>query len=162
MSMPTAHDVYRPPAAGAVPFGALLSESYHRLIGRPLADVDVSTSEGVQWLYEDAPFCLLAHDTSVDPVFVYANRAAQRRFGYSWDEFVGLPSRYSAGTPDRQERAEFLDAVRRQGYVEGYRGLRIEKSGAQFWIEDATIWNLVDADGVLRGQAALIRRSINA
>ena len=48
------------------------------------------------WLYEHAPFGLLAHDTSADPRFVYANSTAQGCFGYAWEEFVGLPSRLSA------------------------------------------------------------------
>ncbi|ABW14794.1 conserved hypothetical protein [Parafrankia sp. EAN1pec] len=40
-----------------------------------------------------APFGLLAHDASTDPLFVYANKTAQQRFEYTWDEFVGMPSR---------------------------------------------------------------------
>jgi len=40
-----------------------------------------------------APFGLLAHDESADPPFVHANPTARQRFGYDWDEFVGLPSR---------------------------------------------------------------------
>lgn len=143
-------------------FSALLSGSYQRLVGTPMADRDLTTAEGARWLYAHAPFCLLAHNTDADPTFVYANRASQQRFGYTWDEFVGLPSRLSAGAPDRRERAEFMDTVRRQGYLDGYCGLRIAKSGAQFWIEDATVWNLVDTDGSLRGQAALIRRWTDA
>jgi hypothetical protein len=42
--------------------------------------------------------------------------------------------------------------------VSGYQGRRIAKSGRRFLIQDVTVWNLVDADGILRGQAALIRR----
>ncbi|MGO8840451.1 MAG: MEKHLA domain-containing protein, partial [Methyloceanibacter sp.] len=34
------------------------------------------------------------------------------------------------------------------------RGLRIAKSGRRFWIEDGIVWQLVDRDGALRGQAA--------
>jgi hypothetical protein len=48
-----------------------------------------------------------------------------------------------------------LDAVRRDGYVSGYRGIRIAKSGRRFWIEDGTVWQLIDAGGVYRGQAAM-------
>jgi PAS domain S-box-containing protein len=154
----TDSDAYRPPSAHAATFSALLSESYQRLVGTPMADRELATADGARWLYLDAPFCLLAHNTSPDPTFVYANRAAQHRFGYSWEEFVGLPSRLSAGEPDQRERAEFMDTVRRQGYIDDYRGLRVAKSGARFWIEDATVWNLIDSDGALRGQAALIRR----
>jgi hypothetical protein len=48
--------------------------------------------------------------------------------------------------------------VRLRGYAGDYRGLRIAKSGRRFWIEDATVWNLVSPESVLVGQAALIRR----
>jgi hypothetical protein len=87
---------------------------------------------------------------------------AQERFEYSWDEFVGLPSRLSAGAQAREERRVFLDAVRLRGYADDYRGLRIAKSGRRFWIEDATVWNLVSPESALVGQAALIRRWIDA
>jgi hypothetical protein len=50
-----------------------------------------------------------------------------------------------------------MDGVLRQGYVSGYRGVRIARSGRRFWIEDTTVWNLLDRDGTLQGQAALIR-----
>jgi PAS domain-containing protein len=54
------------------------------------------SAEAAAWLY-DAPFGLLAPDTSPDPLFVYANRRAQQAFGYRRDEFIGLPSRLPAG-----------------------------------------------------------------
>jgi PAS domain S-box-containing protein len=113
--------------------------------------------EAARWLYGEAPFGLLAHGTSADPRFVYANAAAQKCFEYSWEEFVGMPSRLSAEADGREKRQEFMDGVLRQGYVSGYRGVRIARSGRRFWIEDTTVWNLLDRDGTLQGQAALIR-----
>jgi hypothetical protein len=35
--------------------------------------------------------------------------------------------------------------------------MRIAKSGRRFWIERATVWNLLGRDGIRYGQAALIR-----
>ncbi|WP_028936434.1 MEKHLA domain-containing protein [Pseudonocardia spinosispora] len=136
-------------------FAALLTSSHLRVVGRPLTPggEPASTDMG-RWLYRDAPFVLLAHRLSDDPLFCYANLAAQRCFGYSWDEFVGLPSRYSAATPDRAERDRLFEQVAEHGFIDDYRGLRIAKSGAQFWIDKATVWNLVDAEGALHGQAA--------
>ncbi|MFD8646950.1 MEKHLA domain-containing protein [Streptomyces mirabilis] len=52
--------------------------------------------ETARRLDEDAPFGLLAHDTSADPIFIYANSTAQRCFEYTWHEFVRLPFRLSA------------------------------------------------------------------
>ncbi|MDN0073888.1 MEKHLA domain-containing protein [Crenobacter sp. SG2303] len=139
-------------------FCALLLDSHLRLVGTSLLDPSVAPAEAARWLYEDAPFCVVAHNTDADPRFVYANQAAQRCFEYNWDEMTALRSRLSAEQPNREERDRLLDTVRRQGYASGYRGLRISKSGRRFWIEDVTVWNLVDRDGVNHGQAATYRR----
>ena len=135
-------------------FAELLAGSYASLVGEAL--VPDGVADVATWLYE-APFGLLAHDTSPDPVFVYANRTAQEHFEYSWAEFVGLPSRLSAGEEDRVARAAVLDAVRRQGYTNDYRGPRVAKSGRRFWIDDVTVWNLITPESTQVGQAALIR-----
>ena len=132
-------------------FFELLTASFARLVGSSL--VPASCDAG--WLYQEALFPVLAHNTDVDPLFTYANRAAQRCFGYSWDEFLGLHSRLSAEAPDRAERQRLLEAVSRDGFVAGYRGLRVAKSGGRFWIEDGIVWQLLDAGGVLHGQAAV-------
>jgi PAS domain S-box-containing protein len=137
-------------------FAILLAESHATVVGEPLVPEGMSGDAAAAWLY-DAPFGLLAHDTSTDPLFVYANRTAQERFGYTWDEFVGLPSRLSAGGQAREERRVFMDSVRRRGYAANYRGPRIAKSGRRFWIEDTTVWNLLGSESELVGQAALIR-----
>lgn len=138
-------------------FTALLCDSYLRAVGKPLASEVRNERDDPAWLYHDAPFALLAQDATEDPAFVYANIRAQRCFEYSWEEFSGLPSRLSAPSADRAARDRLMGGVRRDGYVEGYRGLREAKSGRRFWIEDVTIWNLADPDGAVLGQAALIR-----
>jgi hypothetical protein len=51
-----------------------------------------------------------------------------------------------------------LEAVARDGYATGYRGVRVAKSGSRFWIEDVTVWNLVDQRGICHEQAATYRR----
>lgn len=132
-------------------FFALLTGSFLRLVGRPLVP---APDLGPDWLYESAPFAVLAHDTSADPLFVYANRAAQRAFGYSWDAFVGMPSRLSAEAPDRAERQRLLDAVARDGFVSGYAGIRVAGDGRRFPVTDGIVWQLIDEDDRVRGQAA--------
>lgn len=140
-------------------FAALLTSSYESVVGEPMPSPGGPSGSGTAaWLYEKAPFCLLAHDTSADPVFVYANLTAQRRFEYGWEEFVGMPSRLSAEQDNQEQRQHFMESVLGQGYADGYRGRRIAKSGRRFSIEDTTVWNLLDHDGALHGQAALIRR----
>jgi PAS domain S-box-containing protein len=131
-------------------FFELLTGSFRRLVGRAL----VPKERGPEWLYSDAPFVVLAHNTAPSPVFVYANGAAQRRFGYSWSEFVKLESRLSAGPSERGERQALLDAVAQNGYMAGYRGLRVTKSGSRFWMENGVVWQLRDENGQDFGQAA--------
>ena len=137
-------------------FLRLLAGSHARLVGAKLLPEDAGDDDAARarWLYEMAPFCVLAHNTDADPRFVYANRAAQARFEYGWDEFITLPSRLSAEAPDWAERQRLLDAVTRDGFIDSYRGLRIAKSGRRFWIENATVWQLIDEAGTLHGQAA--------
>jgi hypothetical protein len=139
-------------------FFRLLADSHLRLTGRPLVDPALPIEHAMRWLYEEAPFCVLAHDTAPSPVFVYANKAAQRCFEYDWEEMTALESCLSAEAPNREERQQLLEAVQRNGYADGYRGLRIAKSGRRFWIENVTVWNLVDRDGVRHGQAATYRQ----
>ena len=131
-------------------FFALLTGSYQRLLGTRL----VPEGADAAWLYAQAPFAVLAHDTAPDPKFIYANRCAQACFEYDWDEIVALFSRLSAEAPDRAERQALLDAVAKRGYMTGYRGVRVAKSGRRFIIEDGIVWELIDQDGVRHGQAA--------
>lgn len=137
-------------------FFQLLADSYMKLLKRPLAPPDMSVADAAHWLYESAPFGILAHNTDADPVFVYGNKTAQRLFDYGWNELTALPSRLSAEAPDREERRVFLEQVQREGFVEGYRGIRVTRSGERFWIENAIVWQLINRDGVYRGQAALL------
>ncbi|MBB5190982.1 PAS domain S-box-containing protein [Silvimonas terrae] len=140
-------------------FYQLLAESYTRLTGRLLVPATVPLHVAPRWLYEEAPFAVLAHNTAADPVFIYGNKAAQQRFGYSWDELVQLPSRQSAEAPNREARQQFLERVQRQGYEDGYSGVRITRAGQRFMIEEATLWQLLDAAGTLHGQAVIIPRT---
>ena len=134
-------------------FFALLTDSYARLVGALL----VPQGKDPGWLYREAPFAVLAHGTDPDPKFIYANKCAQACFEYSWGEFLALPSRLSAEPIDRAERQRLLDQVARNGFLCGYRGIRVAKSGRRFLIEDGVVWELIDRDGVRRGQAATFR-----
>jgi hypothetical protein len=103
----------------------------------------------------NAPRAIVAHGTEADPVFFYGNRLALQLFEMSFEEFTRLPSRFSAEPLAREERARLLDQVMWQGYVDGYSGMRISGSGKRFMIADGTVWNIVDEQGKLRGQAAV-------
>jgi len=140
-------------------FFSLLSGSYERFLGRSLTPPGMAVRAAAQWLYEEAPFALLAHDSAADPLFVYGNLSAQKRFEYDWNALTNLPSRLSAEAPHQEERRRFLERVERDGYVEDYSGVRVSSTGQRFRIEGATVWQLTDAEGRLRGQAAMIPHS---
>jgi len=133
-------------------FFDLLTGSFARSVGRQFTDRDAA------WLYHEAPFVVLAHNTDPDPRFIYANKAGQACFEYGWDEFIILPSRLSAEPALQAKRLEVFERVSRDGFIAGYSGIRIAKSGRRFRIEDAVIWRLVDEDGIHRGEAATFAR----
>jgi len=45
--------------------------------------------------------------------------------------------------------------VSEQGYIDNYSGVRISKTGKRFLLQNAIAWNLIDAQGGYRGQAAV-------
>jgi hypothetical protein len=128
----------------------LLCGTYRHWTGRDLVAPGPARAEA---LYR-APFVVLSHNTDADPRFTYANLAAQRLFEMPWREIVGLPSRYSAEAPVREERERLLTRVAEHGYIDDYQGVRIARSGRRFLIRRATVWNLLDTSGAKIGQAA--------
>jgi hypothetical protein len=81
----------------------------------------------------------------------YGNRAALALFELSWPELIRLPSRLTAEVPDQEERARLLSRVSQQGYIDDYAGVRISRGGRRFRIEAATVWNLIEPDGLVVG-----------
>ncbi|MBI5891765.1 MAG: MEKHLA domain-containing protein [Nitrosomonadales bacterium] len=133
----------------------LIVGSYRRLTGKELivnAPADASVLRDAMW---NAPRAIVAHSTEADPVFFYGNDYALRCFEMEFGEFTRLPSRLSAEPLAQDAREKALRKVAEQGYIDGYSGMRIAKSGRHFMITDCTIWNLADADGAHRGQAAV-------
>lgn len=149
-------------------FLAAMVQSYQRWTGIPLFDASSALENvlltkpmmeptALEQLLWQAPHALVAHGAEPDPIFCYANEKALVLFGYTPDEFLSLPSRYSAEMDNRAERAVLLKQVEQFGFAHGYSGVRISKEGQRFMIEDATVWNVVDGDNRYIGQAALIR-----
>jgi hypothetical protein len=135
----------------------LLRRSYERLTGKGFGSSHLQAQDFAEAIYQ-APYVVVSHGTQPDPIFNYANLAAQSLFELSWQEFCQLPSRQSAEPPNQTERQQLLDAVTNQGFMTGYEGIRIAKSGRRFWIKDVTVWNLTDDQGIFRGQAAIYSR----
>ncbi len=128
---------------------ALIAESYRRLTGKTLIDPGDDL-----WA---APRAIVAHGVEDDPFF-YGNALALSLFEMTPEQFAQLPSRLSAEPLHRDERARLLDRVTRDGYIDDYAGIRISAAGRRFRIEQAVVWNLIEADGAIHGQAATFDR----
>jgi len=132
-----------------------LLASYQHWLGEELLPgaLQLSDSQLAEAAF-NAPFTLLSHGHQADPILNYGNAAVLELWGYSWDELTTTPSRLTAEPMERSERQGFLEQVSRHGYVADYRGIRIAKTGQRFWIEQATVWNVLDEQGDTIGQAA--------
>ncbi|MFN8158895.1 MAG: GNAT family N-acetyltransferase [Candidatus Nanopelagicales bacterium] len=134
-----------------------MRNSLYRLTGRDLA-YGLDLSQGLETAVWFAPYVLVAHDRSADPVFVYGNSTALSLFEMDWPTFTSLPSRLSAEPDEQVERERLLQGVAERGFISDYRGVRVSSTGRRFVIEDAVVWDVVDDEGRVRGQAALFER----
>jgi hypothetical protein len=101
-----------------------------------------------------APFVLVSHGTESDPVLNYGNASAQALWEMSWEQLTKTPSRFTAEAPNREERARLLAQVSAHGFIGNYAGIRISSTGRRFRIHQATVWNLINENHQICGQAA--------
>ncbi|MFT7386833.1 MAG: hypothetical protein ACI8VC_000068 [Candidatus Endobugula sp.] len=132
----------------------LLLSSFFTATGKYLL-ASASTEALSQALYH-APFCVLSHNTEVDPIFNYANKTAQALFEMSWDELTSLPSRLSAEPIEQQERNTLLSRVREHGFIDDFTGIRVSATGKKFLITDAIVWDIRDEHDIYHGQAVVL------
>ena len=135
----------------------VLLDSFRRWTGRELIERGASAEDQAQRLYE-APFVVASHGTEADPILNYGNRAALDLWEMEWTEFSRTPSRLTAEPVNRAERERMLAEAAARGFFADYRGVRISRSGRRFLVENALVWNLLDADDQPRGQAATFSR----
>jgi len=129
----------------------LLLDSYRRATGRDLLEPE---GEVAATLFR-ARFVLLSHGTEADPVLNYGNAAALKLWEMTWDQFTGTPSRLTAEPMERSQREKLLIDAKEKGYSDGYYGIRISSIGRRFEIRNVLLWNVVDEQGIYRGQAAV-------
>ncbi len=129
-----------------------VAASYARWTGKALSDAG---PEELPRVLFHAPFVLVSHGKEADPVLCYGNQTALKLWEMSLSQFLETPSRYTAEPMHRDERAQLLERTTRYGFVDDYQGIRISASGARFRIHQATVWNVVDAEGTYQGQAAM-------
>lgn len=136
-----------------VAWAGVLLDSFRRWTGRELIERDGSAEDQAQRLFA-APFVVASHGTETDPILNYGNRAALDLWEMDWQEFSRTPSRLTAEHVNRAERERMLAEAAARGFFADYRGVRISRTGLRFLVENAIVWNLVDEDEHLRGQAA--------
>ena len=131
----------------------LLSKSFNLFLGKPLIKGKPNSSVLADKIYNMEPI-ILSHKFADAPRFCFANAAAQRLFGYSWDDFIGMESSKSAKADAQADREALLAGTRFSGYVDNYSGTRIAKDGSCFQITEAILWDIYDESCVKVGQAA--------
>lgn len=131
----------------------LLLDSYARLLGRDLVSRSGSDRDQAARLFE-AEFVVVSHGVEPDPMLNYGNRVALALWEMDFATLVRTPSRFTAEPVHRDERSRLLARTRAHGFVDDYSGIRISSTGKRFRIDRATVWNLVDAAGIHRGQGA--------
>ena len=115
-----------------------LDAAYRHWTGVRLPAPDsLSEDQRLAWLHSHAPYALLAHGTEADPLFYYANEQALASFKYPRDQFIGMPSRFSASPLDREMRQTLLEQVTAKGIAHGYSGYRVDCAGQAFMIHQA-------------------------
>jgi hypothetical protein len=136
----------------------LLLYSFNHWTGNTLIPIaDRKTPLEIANLLFNANLVVVSHGTQADPVLNYGNQKALDLWKMDWQTFTSTPSRYTAEQMESSEREHLLAQVKSQGYISGYRGIRIASNGDRFYINQAIIWNVVDQEGKFWGQAATFR-----
>ena len=140
---------------------AQLISSYRASFGQPLISGLPGDASGEQWAQAlfAAPIVVVAHDGSPldrgdGPRLIYANRAALTLWDRRWAEMVGMPSQLTAEPSERSSRQTALTAAKQQTAFRGYSGIRINRHGRRFQINNARLWTLINPAGQACGQAA--------
>jgi MEKHLA domain len=133
--------------------------SFEHWTGRSLLEktLEITPAMVSQALF-NAQFVVVSHGVEADPIFNYANQTALDLWEFGWDAFTQMPSRLSAEANLRVDRAQMLAQLENRGFWDGYSGVRISSRGRRFWIENVTIWNVIDPEGHSHGQAATFER----
>jgi len=122
-------------------------------MGRDLLERNAEPVEQAEALFH-VPFVVVSHGIEPEPILNYGNRAALELWEMTWDQLVRTPSHQTAEPENREERARMLAMAAGQGFFVGYRGIRTSSTGKRFLVTDATVWNVLDGERRLVGQAA--------
>jgi hypothetical protein len=126
--------------------------SHARVTGRPL----LSGHSGRDVWVGD--FALLTHRGDPQAMLNYGNRFALDLWECDWDHFIATRSSATAPKEGRAAREAMMHQVTQNGFVSGYSGERISRTGRLFLIQDVTIWRLLEENGESFGIAAFFHR----
>lgn len=132
-----------------------LLNSYKHWTGKEL--IPITSEVPLLKQLDEAETVILSHGVESDPILNYGNARALALWEMNKEQFNTTPSRLTAEPMEREQRAEFLHNVTSNGYVSNYTGIRISATGRKFYIEEATVWNVIDEQGQYCGQAAAFR-----
>ena len=102
----------------------------------------------------NANFYILSHNQAADPILTYGNNRVLQQWEISWAELTTMYSKNTAKPVDRSARLTAIEQVNLNNYINNYGGVRISKTGKEFTILNATLWNLFDNESNSYGQAA--------
>lgn len=134
-----------------------LLDSYRARVGKELIARGGDARAEAERLFA-APFVAVSHGAEADPILNYGNEAALALWEVSPQQLISTPSRLTAEAEVREAREHVLAETARKGFVTGYTGVRVSRTGRRFRILDVTVWNVTDADGRPCGQAATFAR----
>jgi hypothetical protein len=136
-----------------IEWSQLLLNSFRHWTGRELLERVGDRAYQAHALFL-SPFVVVSHGMEEDPLLNYGNQIALELWEISWEDLMRTPSRLTAEPTNRAERQWMLEQAKTRGYLDTYRGVRITSTGRRFLVENALVWNVVDATGQRVGQAA--------
>ena len=131
----------------------LLLNSFRHWTGRELLERAGDRASQAHALFL-SPCVVVSHGVEEDPLLNYVNQLALELWVMTWEDLTRTASRLTTEPMNRAEREWMLEQARTRGYLDTYRGVRITSTGRRFLVENALIWNVVDAAGRRVGQAA--------
>ena len=140
-------------AATIIDWSQRLLSSYRKLLKQELIERTGNPQEEAERLFF-APFVVASHGIGSDPIYNYGNKILLELWERNWQQLTSMPSRLSAEKILREERQKILEATSQQGYLRNYQCIRISRTGKRYKINDITLWNIIDDQGSLYGQAA--------
>jgi MEKHLA domain len=150
-----ASDIWTYPAI--IEWSQLLLNSFRHWTGRELLERAGDRASQAHALFLSS-FVVVSHGMEADPLLNYGNQVALELWEMTWEDLTRTPSRLTAEPMNRAERESMLKQAKTNGYLDTYRGVRITSRGRRFLVENALIWNVVDAEARRVGQAATFSR----